>query len=56
MLLSVTQAAAALGISKSVLYTLMTAGEIDHVRINGRRLLSRSALQDFIKVHTQTGY
>jgi len=56
LLLSVNAAAKVLGVSRTSLYQMMTAGEIEHVRIGRRVLVARSALTKFIEVNTRSGY
>ena len=56
LLLSVSAAAKVLGVSRTSLYQMMTAGEIEHVRIGRRVLVARSALTKFIDVNTRSGY
>jgi excisionase family DNA binding protein len=55
LLLSVKEAATHLGISRGVLYELINRGEIEHVQIGSRRLISRDALNKFIEANTSTG-
>lgn len=54
MLLSVRDAATQL-ISHSSLYPLIQSGEIEHVKIGRRTLLSRDVLQTFIQANTRLG-
>ena len=56
LLLSVSAAAKVLGVSRTSLYQIMSAGEIEHVRIGRRVLVARSALTKFIEVNTRSGY
>jgi excisionase family DNA binding protein len=56
LLLSVNAAAKVLGVSRTSLYQMMTAGEIEHVRIGRRVLVARSALVQFIEVNSRSGY
>lgn len=56
MLLSIKEAAKQLSISDTTLYGLLNGGEIEYVRIGQRRLVSRDALQEFIKATSKTGY
>lgn len=56
LLLSVKDAAKALGISYSTLYQLMTQGDIEWVAIGRRKFISREALMEFIKANTHKGY
>ena len=48
ILVSVTQAAALLGISKNLCYDLVNSGRIPHVRLGRRVLISRVALEAWI--------
>ncbi|MBK8078179.1 MAG: helix-turn-helix domain-containing protein [Kineosporiaceae bacterium] len=56
MLLSIKDAAKALGISYSTLYQMLNQGEIEWVAVGSRKLISRQQLLDFIKVNTHRGY
>jgi excisionase family DNA binding protein len=47
-LLSVDEAAAMLGIGRSVLYSEIGAGRLRSLRVGRRRLLSASAIRDYI--------
>jgi len=49
LLLSVADAAKALGVSRGSLYELVTRGEIQSLQIGRRRLVPRQALLDFIE-------
>jgi excisionase family DNA binding protein len=48
LLLTVPDAAAALSISRSKLYQLLTSGALASVRIDGSRRIPVSALHDYI--------
>lgn len=56
LLLSVKDAAKALGISYSTLYQMMNQGDIEWVGIGSRKFISREHLLDFIKANTHRGY
>ncbi|MBK6873851.1 MAG: helix-turn-helix domain-containing protein [Kineosporiaceae bacterium] len=56
LLLSIKDAAKALGISYSTLYQMLNQGEIEWVAVGSRKLISRQQLLDFIKVNTHRGY
>ncbi|HXY44784.1 MAG TPA: helix-turn-helix domain-containing protein [Acidimicrobiales bacterium] len=56
LLLTVAEAAKRLGISQSTLRQLIASGEMEHVRVGRRILLSRTGLQRFIEANTRTGY
>jgi excisionase family DNA binding protein len=56
LLLSVKDAAKALGISYSTLYQMMNQGDIEWVNIGSRKFLAREALMDFIKANSHKGY
>lgn len=47
-LLTVSEAAAALAISRSKLYELLTAGTVPSIRIDGSRRIPVTALQGYI--------
>jgi excisionase family DNA binding protein len=55
LLLSIKSAAEHLGISRSALYELIGTGEIKHLRIGRRVLISRDALREFIEANSQVG-
>ena len=55
-LLSIKDAAKALGISNSTLYQLTAQGDIEWVMIGSRKYISRESLLDFIKANTHKGY
>ncbi|MER5318022.1 helix-turn-helix domain-containing protein [Streptosporangium roseum] len=48
LLLTVSEAAAALAISRSKLYELITSGTVASIRIDGSRRVPVSALHDYI--------
>ena len=48
LLLTVPEAAAALAISRSKLYELMTSGAITSVRIDGSRRIPLTALEEYV--------
>ncbi|NJP27773.1 MULTISPECIES: helix-turn-helix domain-containing protein [unclassified Microbispora] len=56
LLLSIKDAAKALGISYSTLYQMMNQGDIEWVAIGSRKLISREHLMEFIKANTRKGY
>lgn len=56
LLLSIKDAAKALGISYSTLYQMMNQGDIEWVSIGSRKYVSREALFAFIKQNTHRGY
>ena len=56
LLLSIPDAAEQLGIGRSALYELLSRGEIEHVRIGRRRLISREALHRFVVSNSRVGY
>jgi excisionase family DNA binding protein len=53
LLLSVADAAKALGVSRGSLYDLVNRGEIQSLQIGRRRLVPRKALLDFIDGNTR---
>ena len=55
LILSVKEAATALGISKTVLYELMKADLIPYRYIGRKRLISRLALEDFTQFMYENG-
>ena len=55
-LLSIKDAAKALGISYSTLYQMTAQGDIEWVMIGSRKYISRESLIDFIKTNTHKGY
>jgi excisionase family DNA binding protein len=56
LLLSLKDAAKALGISYSTLYQMMSQGDIEWVAVGSRKFVSRENLMDFIKANTHKGY
>ena len=48
MLFGVTEAAAVLGIGRTNVYALLKTGELRSVKIGGRRLIPRAALEAFV--------
>ena len=56
MVFSVREGAKRLGVSGSVMYELVHSGEIEHLRVGRRILISKSAMEDFIKSHSRLGY
>ena len=56
LLLSLKDAAKALGISYSTLYQMMNQGDIEWVNIGSRKFIAREALMDFIKANSHKGY
>ena len=56
MLLSLKDAAKALGISYSTLYQMTVQGDIEWVGIGNRKYISREILMEFIKANTHRGY
>lgn len=55
LLLSIKDAAKALGISYSTLYQMMNQGDVEWVAIGSRKFIAREALMDFIKNNTHKG-
>lgn len=56
LLLSIKNAAKALGISYSTLYQMMNQGDVEWVAIGSRKFISREHLMEFIKANTHKGY
>jgi len=56
LLLSVQAASERLGISRATLYDLVRSGEIEHLRIGRRVLISRPALATFIESNSRTSF
>jgi excisionase family DNA binding protein len=52
-LLTILEAAAALGISRSSIYRLFGAGELRWVRVCGRRRVTTAEINRFIDAHTE---
>ena len=48
LLLDVASAARVMGISRSLLYELLSRGELPSIRIASRRLVPRQSIEDFI--------
>lgn len=48
---SINEAARRTGLSRSTLYRLMDSGQLDHVKIGGRRLIPEDALHALIDTH-----
>jgi excisionase family DNA binding protein len=55
-LYSVKGAAERLGLSRSVVYELIRSGELAHVSVGRRKLISRAAMTAFIEDNTRMGY
>ena len=53
LLVSIEEAAAVLGIRRTLLYELLRRGEIESVHVGRRRLIPRQALEDFVKRRRQ---
>ena len=49
MLFAITEAALILGIGRTNVYALLKQGQLRSVKIGGRRLIPRSALEDFVQ-------
>jgi excisionase family DNA binding protein len=56
LLLSVSAAGKPVGFSSRTMYELISAGEIEHVRVGRRVLVARSAITKFIEVNSRSGY
>ncbi|MDF1478790.1 helix-turn-helix domain-containing protein [Leifsonia sp. H3M29-4] len=56
MLLSLKDAAAALGIPYSALYELTNRGEIEYTKMGSRKYIQRESLMNFIAANTHRGY
>ncbi len=56
LLLSIKDAAKALGISYSTLYQMTAQGDIEWVMIGSRKYISRESLMQFIKANIHRGY
>lgn len=56
MLLTVKDAAKALGLGTSTLYQLLQQGDLDWVAVGSRKYISRDHLLEFIKRNTHNGY
>ena len=48
MLFAITEAATILGIGRTNVYTLLKQGQLRSVKIGGRRLIPRQALEQFV--------
>lgn len=55
LLLSVRDAAVQLGVSRGVMYELVASGEVEHLRVGRRLLISRDALHAFIDTNARAG-
>jgi excisionase family DNA binding protein len=55
LLMSVANAAKHLGIGRASLYELVSAGEIEHVRVGSRIFISQEQMNDFIRTHSRVG-
>lgn len=55
-LLSIKAAAGHLGVSPSSLYELVRTGEIEHIRVGRRLLISRESINRFIETNTRTSF
>ena len=53
--LSVTQAAALLGVSRPTIYQLMNRADFPSFRIGARRLISRAGLERWVQEQTERG-
>ncbi len=49
MLFAIAEAATILGIGRTNVYALLKRGELRSVKIGGRRLIPRQALEDFVR-------
>lgn len=56
LLLSIKDAAKALGISHSMLYQMMNQGDIEYVLVGSRKYIAREKLFEFIERNTHKGY
>jgi len=56
MLLSVKDSASAVGISYSMMYSLISEGEIEWTQVGSRKCISRESSMTFIKDNTHKGY
>ncbi|MFD6699411.1 MULTISPECIES: helix-turn-helix domain-containing protein [unclassified Microbacterium] len=56
MLLSLKDAAAALGIPYSALYELTNRGDIEYTKMGSRKYIQRASLMNFIATNTHRGY
>jgi excisionase family DNA binding protein len=55
VVLSIKDAAKHLGISRGALYEMVRTGEIRHLSIGRRKLITREALKEFIEAHSRLG-
>jgi excisionase family DNA binding protein len=55
LLMSVANAAKHLGIGRASLYELVSAGEIEHVRVGNRIFISQDQMNAFIRTHSRAG-
>lgn len=55
LVLSVKDAAAYLGVSTSVMYELVKTGEIGHLPLGSRKMISRKAIEAFVEANTRHG-
>ncbi|MEU7636026.1 helix-turn-helix domain-containing protein [Streptomyces sp. NPDC039016] len=51
--MSVKEAAARLGVSRSVMYELVRTGEIGHLPLGHRKMISRKAIEAFVEANTR---
>lgn len=56
MLLSLKDAAAALGVPYSALYDLTNRGDIEYTKLGSRKYIQRESLMQFLATNTHTGY
>lgn len=56
LLFSIKAAAEHLGLSRSSLYELVRSGEVEHIRVGRRILLSRASLDRFIETNTRASF
>ena len=56
LLLSIKDAAKALGVSYSTIYQMANQGDIEWVLMGTRKFIARQALMDFIRANTHRGY
>lgn len=56
LLLSIKDAAKALGISYSTLYQMLNHGDIEYVVLGSRKYIARDKLLEFIERNTHRGY
>ena len=53
---AIKEAAAAIGVSKTVLYELMKEGQIPYHYIGRKRLITIQALEDYSQFHYEHGF